>query len=369
MMAQVRHHQSLKLVCMESMIGLGFAVVSIALTIFTAVLVKYFEATHDLPTNLVIIRGILQVLLFAAAVIKGHELILPTTKREKFIVVARGFCTGILFITNVAALRFLPLGDVFTLLTAKSIFYILVPGIVFYLSRVWGKPLDTGKLSLILVAIVGFYLFLCTYDRHTKLFHELHTTMVLPVPKFAFFLEKTLAENTIAIGTVVVITNLALNVPVMYLTKLCDGVVCASVQSFWSGVGGFMVGVVCSFFSSRNSIFSGYYSASEIGVVLFISSSFIVIAIMQSQAAKFISTPALNVLRLVEIPVAYLLCPNEVMPNFYSVMGMLFILSSSVVGDWLLYMEEKREIEYLEIDGESGYEEALSDESIVEILK
>ena len=50
--------------------------------------------------------------------------------------------------------------------------------------------------------------------------------------------------------------------------------------------------------------------------------------------------------RLAQIPVAYLLCPNEVMPDFYSVMGMLFILSSSVVGDWLLYLEER-----------TGYEE------------
>jgi len=356
-------HQTFKLVCMEWMIGLGFAVVSIALTIFTAVLVKYFEATHDLPTNLVIIRGILQVLLFAVAVIKGHELILPTTKREKFFVVARGFCTGLLFITNVAALRFLPLGDVFTLLTAKSIFYILVPCLVFYISRVWGKPLDIGKICLILVAFVGFYLFLCTSSRHTKLFQELHTTMVLPVPKFAFFLEKTLAENTIVIGTAVAIINLALNVPVMYLSKLCEGVVCASVQSFWCGVGGFMVGVVSSFFSSKNSIFSGYYSASEIGVVLFISSSFILIAIMQSQATKFISTPALNLMRLVEIPVAYCLCPNEVMPDFYSVMGMLFILSSSVVGDWVLYLEEKHQAEYEAIADES------TDESMYENIK
>jgi uncharacterized membrane protein len=49
--------------------------------------------------------------------------------------------------------------------------------------------------------------------------------------------------------------------------------------------------------------------------------------------------------RLAQIPVAYLLCPNEIMPDFYSVMGMLFILSSSMVGDWLLYLEERSDYE------------------------
>ena len=62
-------------------VGLGFASVSIGLTTFTAVLVKYFEASHDLPTNLVLIRGVLQILLFAIAIIKGHQCILPFTRR------------------------------------------------------------------------------------------------------------------------------------------------------------------------------------------------------------------------------------------------------------------------------------------------
>jgi len=340
-----------KLKCIEWIIGLGFASVSICLTIFTAVLVKFFEASHDLPTNLVVIRGVLQIFLFAIAIIKGRQCILPFQKREKVVVIFRGFLTGVLFITNVAALRFLPLGDVFTLLTAKSVFCIFVPSVLYYVHKPLGKPFDTRKICLILIATLGFYLFLC---EHTETFNELHTTLVFPVPKFAFFLERTIRENTVVLGLAVAMINLVLNVPVMYLSKMCEGT-SASVQSFWSGVGGFSVGVLSSFWRRETSIFSGSYSTYEMCVVLFISIFFIGIAVLQSQATKYISTPALNLIRIVEIPGAYLLCPNEVMPNFYSMMGMMFILSSSVVGDWLVYLEEKEMVEYQEVTNE--YEE------------
>ena len=90
--------------------------------------------------------------------------------------------------------------------------------------------------------------------------------------------------------------NLVLNVPIMYLTKMCEGT-SASVQSFWSGVGGFLVGVVTSFFDKKTSIFSGYYSAYEFCVMLLISISFIMIVVIQSQATKFIPTPSLNIIR------------------------------------------------------------------------
>jgi len=353
--SQMESH-NFKLKCIEYMIGLGFASVSIGLTIFAAVLVKYFEASHDLPTNLVIIRGLLQILLFAMAVFKSHQCILPFTRREKVVVISRGFLTGVLFITNIAALRFLPLGDVFTLLAAKSVFCIFVTSVLYYVYQPLGKPFDTRRICLILVATLGFYLFLCTKSGHTELFNELQTNLVIPVPKFAFFLERTLRENTVVLGLVVAMTNLVLNVPVMYLSKMCEGT-SASVQSFWSGVGGFLVGVLSSFWRRETSIFSGSYSAYEMCVVLFISVFFIGIAILQSQATKFISTPALNLIRIVEIPVAYLLCPNEVMPNFYSVMGTLFILSSSVVGDWLMYMEEKDKVDYEEVIDNNECEE------------
>jgi len=345
-----------KLKCIEWMIGLGFASVSIGLTIFTAVLVKYFEASHDLPTNLVLIRGVLQILLFAIAIIKGRQCILPFTRREQIVVISRGVLTGVLFITNMVALRFLPLGDVFTLLTAKSVFCIFVPSVLYYVYQPLGKPFDTRKICMILVATLGFYLFVCTKSGHTEIFNELHTTLVIPVPKFAFFLEKTLRENTVVIGLAIAMINVVLTVPVMYLSKMCEGT-SSSVQSFWSGVGGFLVGVLSSFWRRETSIFSGSYSAYEICVVLFISVFFIGIAILQSQATKFISTPALNLIRIVEIPLAYLLCPNEVMPDFYSVMAVLFILSSSVIGDWLVYMEEKEKLEYQEVTTDNEYEE------------
>ena len=63
-----------------------------------------------------------------------------------------------------------------------------------------------------------------------------------------------------------------------------------------------------------------------------------------------------QVFSLVQIPVAYLLCPNTVMPDFYSVMGMLFILSSSMVGDWVVHLEEKYQERFQE-NNINSYEE------------
>ena len=94
----------------------------------------------------------------------------------------------------------------------------------------------------------------------------------------------------------IALLNLVLNVPIMYLTKMCEGT-SASVQSFWSGVGGLLVGVVTSFFDIKTSIFSGYYSVYGFCMILLISISFITIIVVQSQAAKFISTPTLNIIR------------------------------------------------------------------------
>jgi len=304
--------------------------------------VKCFEATHDLPTNLVMIRGVMQVTLFAVAAAHGDQVILPSTNREKVLVITRGFFTGFLFFTNIAALRFLPLGDVFTIFAARSVFSIILPSLFICNA---GKSFDVNKLCLVLVASLGFYLFLSPNSGKADLQNsadDLSGTLL------AVITEKSLNENTVLVGIVMAFINLLLDVPIMFLTKWCAGT-SASVQSFWSGVGGLSVGVVTSFFDSKTNIFSGYYSAYEFCLMLVISASFIMITLLQSQATKLIPTPAVNLIRLALIPVAYLLCPNEIMPDFYSVMGMLFIISSSVVGDWLHYLEER-----------NGYEEILS---------
>eukprot|EP00092_Neocalanus_flemingeri_P022181 GFUD01024059.1.p1 GENE.GFUD01024059.1~~GFUD01024059.1.p1 ORF type:complete len:380 (-),score=55.19 GFUD01024059.1:148-1287(-) len=340
----------LKLTLMEWFVGLGLATVSIGLTIFTAVLVKCFEATHDLPTNLVIIRGVLQIILFAVAVAQGDQFILPPTRREKLLVIVRGFFTGFVFMTNIAALRFLPLGDVFTIFTTRSVFCILIPVLtVFCSSKRFGKPIDANKLCLVLVASLGLYLFLSSRFGEVELTEDLMSTDSsadrgdVVLPELAFLLEKPQSYNTVQIGIAMAFLNLVLSMPIVCLEKMIEGT-SASIQSFWSGVGGFLIGVVASFFDSTTSIFSGYYSAYEFYMMLVISICFIMIAVLQSQAIKLISSPALNIILLVQIPVAFVVCPNEaeVMPDFYTMMGMLFILSSSMVGDWILHLEEKQ---------------------------
>ena len=90
--------------------------------------------------------------------------------------------------------------------------------------------------------------------------------------------------------------NLLLEVPIMFLTNWCAGT-SASVQSFWSGVGGLVVGILMSFFDIKTSIFSGYYSAYELFMMLIITASFITITLLQSQATNLIPTSAVIIIR------------------------------------------------------------------------
>ena len=228
--------------------------------------------------------------------------------REKLLVITRGFLTGVLFFSNIAALRFLPLGDVFSILTARSsvcIIFSVFSSVVLIYRKNSDNPLDINKTCLALVAAFGFYLFLGNkyntsgdFDGDFETGPDSVEDIALPVPPFAFFLEKPLGTNTVLLGMAMALLNLVLNVPIKYLTKKCDGT-SASVQSFWSGVGGFVVGVVASFLdiNCKSNIFSGYYSAYEFSVMLFISIAFIVITMLQTQATKFISTPTFNLFR------------------------------------------------------------------------
>jgi hypothetical protein len=155
-----------------------------------------------------------------------------------------------------------------------------------------GKPFDVNKLCLVLVASLGFYLFLSS-NSGTDL---QKSAKVSKVTLLAVITEKSLNKNTVLIGIVMALINLLLDVPIMFLTKWCAGT-SASVQSFWSGVGGFLVGIVTSFLNSKTNIFSGYYSAYDFCLMLVISASFIMITLLQSQAIKLIATPAVNIIR------------------------------------------------------------------------
>jgi len=325
---------------MEWFIGVGFATVNVVLMIFTAVLVKCFEAYHDLPSNLGMIRGVMQVFLFAVAVAQGNQFILPTTSRDKLLVITRGFFTGFLFFTNIAALRFLPVGDVFTIFSARSVFSVILPSLIISTFK-HGKSMDVAKCCLVLVSSLGFYLFISHKIWKQEPLNPVEEREALCLHlSWVAIIEKTSEASTLLLGMVMAFINLLLEVPIQYLTKRCEAI-SPSVQSFWSGVGGFFVGVVASFFDSKTSIFSGHYSYYEFTAMVVISSSFIMITVLQSQSIKFIPLPAVNIIRLSIIPVAYVLCQTQRMPDFYSVIGIMFILASSVVADWLLYTEER----------------------------
>jgi len=328
-----------KILGIEMFIGIVLALISVSLTIFNAVIIKCFEATNNLPTNLVIIRGVLHLTLFGVAVHQGGEPILPPTSKLRLLVVTRGVFNGFLFITNITAIRFLPLGDLFTILSAGSVVCIMVFSLLAMFSHS-GLKLCRTKTCMVLVACLGMYLFLNNNGRKHQ---ETGTTVLVPF-KYSLFLDTSLSESTRSLGLAMAFLNLLLGVPVLVLTKRCENVISAPVMSFWSGAGGLMIGVAATIFCLPNSIFSTYYSGHEWLVMLILSISFIVVCLLQTQASTFFKSPVFSVIRVVQIPAAYLLCPSETqMPESYTVMGIVFVVCSGLVADWLNFQEKQEE--------------------------
>lgn len=308
--------------------GCVLAVISIGLTIFNGVIIKCFDASRNLPTNMVLIRGVLQIVLYSVAVYQGNQSVIPSMCRERLIVVIKGVLKGILFMTAVAAIRFLPLGDVFTISSAEFVFCILFISIISLVIAMPGPRICTTCVCLFLVTFLGFYLFLYKPGDDSS-------TKELGPFRYALFLEESLSESTVTYGLVMISLNLCLTLPVNVLAKKID-YISPSIQSFWGGVGSLLVGIVASIYDSQSSLFSGSYSSFEFLVMLIISVSLILVSFLQDQALQFISHPTLAALKIVQIPVAYLICPNqERLPEFYTVLGIVFISFSGLVGEWI----------------------------------
>jgi drug/metabolite transporter (DMT)-like permease len=323
------------------LIGIVLELISVVLTVFNAVIIKWFQANKNLPTNLVLIRGLLQLLIFGVAVQQGEQSFLPARTRHRLFVITRGVLTGVFFISNIAALRFLPLGDVFTILSAESLVCILFFLILALFTKA-DPTLCFTKSCLLLVASLGLYLFLNKYnEEHTA---EEDNASPFLVWSYPLFLESSFTETALTMGLIMLFLNLVVWIPILLLTKKCNNELSPSVISFWSGAGGLAVGVIASFIDSRSSVFSGSYTGHEFLVMFIISLSFFVVALLEDQATHFIKPPVLSLIRALQIPVAYLLCPNLLqMPDFYSTTGIILIVICGQLGNCLEFTELQQE--------------------------
>jgi len=297
------------------------------LTIFTAVLVKCFEVTHDLPTNLVIIRGVMQVTLFAVAVVQGNFFVLPSTAREKILVIIRGFFKGVLFLSNVAAIRLLPLGDVFVIFSTRTVFSSVLLKSSLSSPYYYAQHI-LKKVWVVLLVCLGAYLYLNTEDSLGDSPGS-KDILVIRIPGLQLFSDQTEDDMTV-LGVIMAFTNILLDIPINVLTKLC-GETTPCVLSFWSGVGGLVIGVGVSIFDCKTNVFSGYYSVYEFCLMLVISACFIMIELVHSQTLTYMPACVINILWLVLIPVAFWLCPKEIPFTYTNIVGLVFILSSVVL--------------------------------------
>jgi hypothetical protein len=103
--------------------GCIFISVVIILTIFSSVLIQVFEVV---PTNFVLVKSIIQLLIFTISNKSNGISILPKDNGETAALTVQGLLSGLAFICSVGAVRLLPLGDFLSIIFSKTVFLMLL---------------------------------------------------------------------------------------------------------------------------------------------------------------------------------------------------------------------------------------------------
>lgn len=299
-------------------LGFIFVSVVIILTLFSNSLIQVFEVV---PTNLLLIKSTIQLILFTISNKSNSIKISLDDKRVVAAMVVQGLMSGIAFICNVWAVRLLPLGHYFSITFAKTVFFLIL------ISGITGHTLVTKKkVFLIVTCVLGLGLLLNT-QVHTS-----QTDTVSPLdPGTSIWTGLGLAFLTIFLSSQAEMTVL--------LTQLPAGVV-----SFWSAVGGLVTSVPISLCSSEPSILSGSLPSYMEGFLLvFLSLSIITMALFTDQAEKLVCKTFVKIIRSLEIPLAILISlslANHYLPSYVGCIGIIMIVISSVLAQHMVENEE-----------------------------
>ena len=103
--------------------GCIFVSVAIILTIFSNILIQVFEVV---PTNIVLVKSIIQVILFTISNKSNGISMMLENNTETAVLTVHGLLSGLAFICSVGAVRLLPLGHFLPITFSQSVFIMLL---------------------------------------------------------------------------------------------------------------------------------------------------------------------------------------------------------------------------------------------------
>ena len=103
--------------------GFLFVSVAIIVTIFSYILIQVFEVV---PTNIVLVKSIIQVILFTISNKSNGISMMLESNAETAAITVQGILSGLAFICSVGAVRLLPLGDFLSITFSQSVFLMLL---------------------------------------------------------------------------------------------------------------------------------------------------------------------------------------------------------------------------------------------------
>ena len=152
--------------------GCIFVSVAIILTIFSNILIQVFEVV---PTNIVLVKSIIQVILFTISNKSNGISMMLENNTETAVLTVHGLLSGLAFICSVGAVRLLPLGDFLSITFSQSVFLMLLMSglrgihvwVKYIITKVSfpGLAMTKKKVSLTLTCMLGLVLLIKTQTR------------------------------------------------------------------------------------------------------------------------------------------------------------------------------------------------------------
>lgn len=280
----------------EILLGCMMVCVVIILTLFSSSLIQVFKVV---PTNLVLAKSTIQLLLFTLSNKANNINLIPASKAEVVATAAHGLLSGLALLCSVAAVRLLPLGDFFTIIFAKTVLMMTL------MSTFTGQPINKKKSLLIMSCMVGLIILVKTQtssttdlDPHSDIWQGLGLA-------FLHIVFSSLGEGII-----------------VQTPQVAPGVV-----SFWSALGGL---VICIPAFTPFSL----PSYMQVFLLVFLSLATMAAAIFADQAQKIIGKTFVKTIRILEIPLGLLvslsLTCDEYHPSYLGCCGIVLVVISSV---------------------------------------
>eukprot|EP00092_Neocalanus_flemingeri_P005622 GFUD01006054.1.p1 GENE.GFUD01006054.1~~GFUD01006054.1.p1 ORF type:complete len:354 (+),score=90.63 GFUD01006054.1:359-1420(+) len=309
----------------EVCLGCILIFVAIIFTMVTSVLIQVLEVV---PTNLVLVKSILQLLLFTISN-KNTDVSITAENRSTVTVQAvQGFLSSLAFICSIGAVRLLPLGDVFSIIFIKTVFIMLL------MSGFAGRAMTKKKTAVTIVSMLGLVLLI---KNHTC--YNCHQDgLIGGVDPLA----DPNSSIWIGFGLAFMYNIFSSKAEVLMLEDKSG----AGELSFWSSVGGLVTAVMSSFFCSESSIMSGAMpSVRQILLLVSLSISAMVTKMIIAHVETRVSKTFVKVIKSLEIPLGFLSSlglSNSYLPSNFGYLGVVLIVISAVSAQATLEDEEEK---------------------------